>query len=204
MDATTLPIRPCSTCDAGLSLDRAGRSDDELVQAARTGAAWASELLTSRYRERIQAYAQAMLRHAEDAEDVTQETFVRAFSGLASYRLRNGFRAWLFRIATNLCRDRRRRGYARCVPLPGHQLEASAAAVDPAEGIALRTVVRAAVARLPEKYRAPVLLHYMEGLTVAETASALGRAQATVHVQLWRARHQLAVDLADLYEEQTG
>src|SRR5579872_2780365 len=122
MDATTLPIWACSAYDGEPSPECADRSDDELVQAARTGAPWASELLTYRYRERIHAYARAMLRHAEDAEDVTQETFVRAFSGLASYRMANRFRAWLFRIATNLCQDRRRRGYARCVPLPSRDL----------------------------------------------------------------------------------
>src|SRR5690242_1553288 len=106
MDATTLPVWACSARDGQLSSERADRSDDELVQATRTGAPWAAELLTHRYRERIHAYARGMLRHAEDAEDVTQETFVRAFSGLDAYRMRNRFRAWLFRIAANLCLDR--------------------------------------------------------------------------------------------------
>jgi RNA polymerase sigma-70 factor (ECF subfamily) len=202
MDATTISIRACSTGDGRLLLEGVDRPDDELVQAARSGASWALVLLTSRYRERIHAYARGMLRHAEDAEDVTQETFVRAYSELASYGLRDGFRAWLFRIATNLCRDLRRRRHARCVSVPGHQLEAVAGGDDPVEGITLRTVVQSAVGRLPEKYRAPVLLHYMEGLTVAETAAALGRTRTAVCVQLWRARHQLAVELADLHREQ--
>src|ERR1051326_7319098 len=142
MDATTLPAWACSALSSQLSAQSADRSDDELVQEARMGAAWASELLADRYRERIHAYAWGMLRHAEDAEDVTQETFVRAFCGLGSYRMRNGFRAWLFRIATNLCQDRRR-GYSRCVPLSSHKLEATAAAVGPEEGVALRTAVQA-------------------------------------------------------------
>ena len=177
--------------------------DADLVAQARNGAAGAVEALATRYRGRIYAFALAMLRHADDAEDVAQETLVRTFASLSSYRGEGAFRSWLFRIAANLCRDRLRNSRSRDLPLHAVELaDTPAVGADPCNQLALRTAVFAAVRRLPLTYRAPVVLHYMEGLSVAETAAALGRTRTAVRVQLWRARNLLAEELAGWQKEE--
>jgi RNA polymerase sigma-70 factor (ECF subfamily) len=191
-----------SRCDPAPGAEGAAPADDELVAQALAGSVRCQELLAARYRGRLYAFALAMLRHPEDAEDVAQETLVRAFGTMATYRGGDRFRAWLFRIAGNLCRDRTRRPMSRDVALDAaHQELPAPSREDPGRQVVLRTTVFAAVARLPELYRGPVVLHYMEGLSVPETAGALGRATATVRVQLWRARTLLAEALADCWKE---
>jgi RNA polymerase sigma-70 factor (ECF subfamily) len=178
-------------------------ADAELVRQALDGTNAAAALLAARYRGRLYAFALALLRHADDAEDVAQEALVRAFGALASYRGDGTFRAWLFRIAANLCRDRQRRSPGRPVELEAVERDPPASgAADLCEQVALRTAVFAAVRRLPITYRAPVVLHYMEGLSVAETAAALGRSRTAVRVQLWRARNRLADELAGWQAEE--
>lgn len=198
MDTATLAAREGLAAESRSTTD----PDDLLVQEARAGSSAAMECLAARYRMRLYGFSLMMLRSAEDAEDVAQEALVRAFGGLSGYR-GGSFRAWLFRIAGNLCRDRHRRDYARSRPAPPEELEASGGAADPTEQTLLRTALTAALDRLPPHYRAVVVLHYMEELTVPEVGAALGRSAPTVRMQLWRARNLLARDAA-LVEWRTG
>src|SRR5262245_15611497 len=105
MKATGGYHAPPAACAARCPLERAPETaDDLLVTRALAGEPDALDALASRYRGRIFAFALAMLRHPDNAEDVAQETLIRAFASLRSYRGRGRFRAWLFRIAGNLCR----------------------------------------------------------------------------------------------------
>jgi RNA polymerase sigma-70 factor (ECF subfamily) len=204
MNASPLSAAGLTACErVPLPTARAENTDDELVTAARAGAPGALELLASRYRGRLYAYALTLLRRQEEAEDVAQETLLRAFSQLDTYRGREQFRGWLFRIASNLCRDRRRRRSSRDVVLTPADLEQVAGSVaDFGDQVALSAAVLAAVGRLALIYREPVVLHYMEGLSVAETATALGRSATAVRVQLWRARRLLEAELAGCLKEE--
>ena len=170
--------------------------DDLLVEAARAGSSAALENLAARYRTRLYGFSLMLLRRPDDAEDVAQEPLVRAFASLHTYRRRGSFRGWLFRIASNLCRDRQRREYVRTEHASTETLEALGRVPDPSDQVALRTALASAVDRLPLHYRAAVVLHYMEELSVPEVAEALGRSAATVRMQLWRARNLLARDAA--------
>jgi RNA polymerase sigma factor (sigma-70 family) len=173
-------------------------ADDELARAARAGDRAAFEALVRRYRGRVILFARALRQRPEEAEDLAQETFVRAFLCLPAYEPRGQFRSWLFGIAVNVCREQQRSDRRRPPMVPTSD-EGEWRAPDTGDlhaQASLRAAVRQAIARLPAIYQAPVILHYLEELSVAETAAILGRSPSAVKVQLWRARAILARALA--------
>jgi RNA polymerase sigma factor (sigma-70 family) len=177
-------------------------ADDDLALAARAGDRAAFEALVARYRGRVTRFARALLRRPEDAEDLAQESFVRAFLCLAAYEPRGQFRSWLFGVMVNVCREHQRHERRRPESVAaGDGLEPSAPDTGDLHARAsMNAAVRQAIARLPAIYRAPVVLHYLEELSVAETAAILGRSPSAVKVQLWRARAILARSLAGWLE----
>lgn len=176
-------------------------ADEDLVEAAGRGDRLALEALAERYRGRLFAYAFGILRNRDEAEDVAQETLLRCCGQVSTVRRRASFRVWLFRIAGNLCRDRRRGPESRNLALDDLDGELAAPAEDLGEAASVRFAVAEAVSALPLIYRQPVLLHYFEGLSVDETARALGRSQTAVRVQLWRARQRLESALRECVQE---
>jgi RNA polymerase sigma-70 factor, ECF subfamily len=177
-------------------------ADDDLALAARAGDRAAFETLIARYRGRVTLFARALLRRPEDAEDLAQESFVRAFLCLSAYEPRGQFRSWLFGIVANVCREHQRHERRRPETMSASD-ELERPAPDTGElhaRASMKAAVRQAIARLPAIYRAPVILHYLEELSVAETAAILGRSPSSVKVQLWRARAILARSLAGWLE----
>lgn len=189
--ARPLPQQTSSECE-----------DDLLVEAAGQGDRKALEQLADRYRGRLFSYAFGILRNREEAEDVAQETLLRCCSQVRTVRRRGAFRVWLFRIACNLCRDRQRRLDSRNLALDAIDEEPIAAGEDLGDEVSIRVTVLQAVNGLPLTYRQPVLLHYLEGLSVSETATVLGRSQTAVRVQLWRARQRLEDALRECVKEE--
>jgi len=172
--------------------------EDGLLRRAQSGDQAALAQLIDEYRPRIYSFALSQLRQREDAEDVTQETFVRMVRMLASYQGRGEFRAWLYRIAANLCRDQqRRRAQQRTRTVQGQDTPEAAAPGDVQEEVSSAMTLAAAVSRLPDKYREVVTLQWLEQLSPAEIAEILGRSINLVRVQLWRARGLLARELGD-------
>ncbi len=186
-------------------------SDRELVARAQAGEMDAFEALTSRYEQRVYSLALRILRHEQDAEDVTQQTFLSALEGLSSFRGEASFATWLLRIATYAALKiiRKRKG------LDTVSLEAATEETDrydtiprpeyiadwrqsPAELVHKNEIQRlldAALAGLDEKHRLVFLLRDVEGLSVKETAEALGISEANTKVRLLRARLQLREEL---------
>jgi len=186
-------------------------SDRELVARAQAGEMDAFEALTSRYEQRVYSLALRILRHEQDAEDVTQQTFLSALEGLSSFRGEASFATWLLRIATYAALKiiRKRKG------LDTVSLEAATEETDrydtiprpeyiadwrqsPAELVHKNEIQRlldAALAGLDEKHRLVFLLRDVEGLSVKETAEALGISEASTKVRLLRARLQLREEL---------
>jgi RNA polymerase sigma factor (sigma-70 family) len=176
-------------------------ADDVLARRAQAGDAVALDALTQRYRAWIHAFALGILLRREDAEDVTQETFIRMCRGIEGYRSRGQFRAWLFRIAANLCRDHRRAYRRSGAERVSQGLEdVVATAAGPEQEVATRTTLLTALDRLPEQYREVLVLHCLEEFTPAEIAHIVGRPRAAVRMQLWRARARLAKELGDWLE----
>ena len=139
----------------------------------------------------VEAHGQAVYRLAyartgsrEDAEDITQETFLRLVRAAPVFRDEDHCRAWLLHVAMNCTRSLFRRPWRRRdLPLE----EAANAAVPDGE----RGDVLEAVLNLPERYRAPVHLFYYEGLTVEQIAKILGLREGAVRTRLSRARGML-------------
>jgi RNA polymerase sigma-70 factor, ECF subfamily len=155
--------------------------DEALVTAARAGDRVAFSVLVARYRDLAFAYAFARLRDRDEAEDVAQEAFVRAFLGLDRLRGSASWEAWIMRIVRNLCHDAlRRQRVRRSEPLDEEYLDTGPSPEMLAIAQEHRRELSAAVAALPEKYRIPLMMHYASGRTYREIAVALELPQSTV------------------------
>ncbi len=141
--------------------------------------------LFARYHAEVYAYLCRLLRDGEWAEDLAQETFLRAFESRTHLPEVANPRAWLYRVATNLALNalKRRRRFAW---LPWSERQAARQNV--ADSVAERSAVQGALAALPPELRAPLLLYAGEGLRVAEVAQVLGVSEGAVKMRLVRAR----------------
>jgi RNA polymerase sigma-70 factor (ECF subfamily) len=185
--------------------DLAGMSENELVGLARAGNSEAVRCIIQTYNRRLYRVARAVLHDDTEAEDVVQETYMRAFSALASFRHDSSLATWLTRIALNEALGRLRRSRPtialdaldssqerermRVIPFPLLKPES-----DP-EQTALRHEVRRllerAIDELPEPFRIVFVFRDVEEMTVEETAQMLGLRAETVRTRLHRARAQL-------------
>ncbi|TDP90566.1 RNA polymerase subunit sigma-70 [Labedaea rhizosphaerae] len=189
--------------DAGpLSADEA-----TFIAAARSGDAARFALVTERYRRELQVHCYRMLANYEDAQDMTQETFLRAWNKRESFKGHAALRTWLYRIATNVCLD----FLEKRTPVPSGLADAGSEVLylqpypdrmlpeDPQESVVARETIElafiVAVQRLPPRQRAVFILRDVLGwpaskaadaleLTVASVTSALQRARGTVRAQL--------------------
>lgn len=157
-----------------------------LVEAARGGGAAASPAFAELYRRFVRVVHGIALAHVSpaDADDVTQEVFVRVHRGLPSLLDPAAFPAWICRLARNVALDHARAGRRRppATPLP----DGRAAPAAPATDDELRERVLRALARLPDAYRETLLLRLAEGLSGPEIAARTGRTPDSVRVNLCR------------------
>ena len=180
-------------------------TDEELVARSIRGDADSFNELILRWERPIYALAYRTIGREEDARDVCQETFLRAFRALPGFRGQAKFSSWLYRIALNLCRDWiRRERRAPLVPPPedGDLMELAAAA-EPAESIEdlvarkdLARSVERAMALLPEEQRTAIVLKEFHGLTFQEIADLAGCPLSTVKTRLYQGLTVLRRELA--------
>lgn len=180
-----------------------GDADTYLVREAQAGAREAYCELVRRYQDRIYTVISGMVADREDALDLTQETFVKAYVGLSRFRQEAGFYTWLYRIATHLCIDYSRRRQRRQEPLPLDQYllrdpsaepEDRSPAANPERAAMnhhLRAAIRTALRRLSEPFRTAVILHDVEGLSQEEVAKIMGCPRGTAKSRIQRGRYQL-------------
>jgi RNA polymerase sigma-70 factor (ECF subfamily) len=172
-------------------------SDVELVELVLAGEQNAFEVLVERYKDAVQNLAYRMLGNVTEAEDVTQEVFVRAYTQLATYKPAHKFSTWLLSIASHLAIDQLRRRRFLALPLEDVPfLEWIADLGTGPEQSALQgeqqDEIQAYLQRLPGKYRAVILLRYWYDLSYEEIATALHLTPALVKARLHRARELLA------------
>src|SRR6478672_629660 len=170
-------------------------TDEELVARTQRGDADSFNELVLRWERPIYALAYRTIGREEDARDVCQETFLRAFRALPGFRGQAKFSSWLYRIALNLCRDWiRRERRTPTVQAPEHiDLIELAAAAEPSESIEdlvarkdLTRLVERAMARLPEDQRTAIILKEYHGLTFQEIADLVGCPLSTVKTRLYQ------------------
>ncbi len=164
-------------------------SDEALVHSTLAGSREAFGLLVERHAQGVRAICVARLGIRSDLDDIVQETFLRAYRGLARLTSQAAFAGYLLRIAQNLCIDLIRTRHKNAVSLDAIELE-PAAREAPAEDDRLDKL-RRLVGKLPEALREALLLFYFEDLSAAQMATRLGIAETSVHQRLHRARHQL-------------
>ncbi len=181
----------------------AALSDYELVERVRAGDAVAFELIMRRHNRRLFRLARSILRSGPEAEDVVQETYVRAYASLDQFVGPHSLAAWLARIATNEALGRLR-GWGRVVSLEQYAGGEDGAArpietmpprpADPERLTGngeLRRLLEGAIDALPDDFRTVFVLRAVEGMSIAETAEALSIRPETVKTRFHRARHRL-------------
>ncbi len=172
--------------------DASTLGEHELVAAALDGDRRARDELARRTVTRAYRVALRLLDSPEDARDAVQEAYLKAFRHLTSLRGER-FEPWFTKILVNVCLDeRRRRRRAVLLPLEPHT------PVDRDTDFALRSLVRRALALLPQRYRAVLVLRDVEAYSTRETAKLLGVEEGAVRVLLLRARRRLAEVLREL------
>jgi RNA polymerase sigma-70 factor (ECF subfamily) len=181
----------------------AGAGDAELVRRALARDEAAVRTIIKANNRRLYRLARGILRNDNEAEDVVQETYVRAFTHLADFRGESSLSTWLSRIAMNeaLGRLRSKRPVVDLASLPQGMLEAQiiqfpllSAADDPEKSMAQREiqhVVERAIDELPEAFRLVFITRVVEGMNLEETAEILGLKPETVKTRLHRARATL-------------
>lgn len=203
--AITLPI----PFPAAPRLSR-GVDEPELLAAARRQDQSAWRMLVERHEGTVAAVVIGMLGPGDEADDVGQETFIRFFRSLDSFRGDASVRTWLQRIAINLSLNalkRRKRGLRRFLDLGDADESHPGLQVDGATTHETRStieLVRAAVALLADKHRPVVVLRMIEGYSTRETAQILGVPEGTVLSRLARAMDQLRVHLAPHFAAEMG
>lgn len=188
---------------AGTRRDWTAVADQELqwIEQCLAGDESGYQRLLDRHRQGIYGMAYRMLGDAEDANDVAQEAFVKAFTSLEKYDRRFKFSSWLYRIATNLCIDtlRRRKGHTISLDaededgrdlksrLPDRNSDPS----DLVQRSERGAIIKRALEKLDAKYRTVIVLRHDQELSYEEIASILGLPVGTVKVRVHRARQRL-------------
>ncbi len=171
------------------------KDDRALVDALRAGDPSAPRLLVERFQGVVFALCSRMMGHRQDAEDVAQETFLRALRGIAGFDADRPFRPWLLGIAANRCRTALGKRSRR----PGLS-EAAEDCADPRPGLAdpddLAGELERALTRLRPEYRLVFTLFHEQNLPYEEIALSLDRPVGTVKTWLHRARAELADHLS--------
>lgn len=164
----------------------------EWIRAAQVGDRAAFAQLIDRYWDRLYRWLYHLTRDRHAAEDLTQETFLRALAAVKTFRPGSNFRAWVFRIGHNNFVNQK-----RAERRTKHQLPEDAAAHDvntaelSAENREALEVVNRAVAELPSDFRAALLLRVDEGLSFREVAKVLGTTEETARWRVFKARQKL-------------
>jgi RNA polymerase sigma-70 factor (ECF subfamily) len=175
---------------ASTEREDAAAGEARLLQAGRAGDRAALERLLVPYERPLFALCRGILGHAEDAEDAVQETFLRALRALPAFRGEAAVRSWLYRIAVNVCLDRKRSHHAT---EPWDDEQTSGASHPSPERIALHHLrLTEALGALQPRQRVVLLLKELEGWSAAEIAQTVGWNEKKVYNELHRARLALA------------
>lgn len=186
-----------------------GNTDTEvLIHRCQRGDEQAVESLIRRYQDYVYRLCYLVMRNEQDAEDMTQETFIRACRALPRFEIRKGasFEAWLYRIAVNCCRSRMRRKWYQVLDWPEPAPNLVAEPNNQPDRAMMygeqRSEILEVVQELGEKHRLVVILRYYAGLSNEEIARTLSIPSGTVRSRLHTARQRLKTRLLAKEQDQ--
>ena len=181
------------------------KTDEELIQHVRSGHLDAYRHLVERYQGRVATTVKAMLGETNEAEDVGQETFIRFYKSIHSFRGDSSVSTYLHRIAVNLSLNelkRRKRFLSRFERQDDHHTAASTSR-DNLEELENKQLIQQALQNLKPDFRAVVVLRYIEGYSTKETAELLNIPLGTVLSRLSRAQNKLRDFLLPIVNDET-
>jgi RNA polymerase sigma-70 factor (ECF subfamily) len=182
--------------------------DAELVLAIREGDPSAYRGLVERYQGRVYSLICGMVRDREEARDLTQDAFIKAYKNLHRFRLESSFYTWLYRITVNLSIDFRRKAYrgretsldeTRITPEDAHHTGPRPLA-NPSQNLHRKQLgarIHDAIESLPDDQRTAIVLREIQGLSYKEIAETVGCAEGTVMSRLYYGRKKLQSILRD-------
>lgn len=181
-------------------------SHENLVGLATGGDVRAFDALVSAHQDRVYALAYRMLGDSEDAADIQQETFLKAWRNLRAFRGESQFSTWLHRITVNLCLSRKRRKGLNVEPLEDHTFLQSPepGPVACLERTETAATVRRVIDAMPGHYRVLIVLREMEDRSYEEIAGILDCSVESVRTRLHKARKLLREKIRPYIEEETA
>lgn len=161
------------------------------------------KLLVNRHKEKVRNLIFVTLNSPDMIDDISQEVFISVFKKLDRFRFESQFTTWLYRITINKCRDHLRKVKIRSIlsPFSASEEELSYSSSNLHDDIEIQEIVRKAVAQLPIKLRAPLILKDFEGLSYQEIAESIGVEVGTIKSRIFRAREALKKYLEPMKEE---
>lgn len=172
-------------------------SDEDLMLRISQGDEGAFRRLAGRHAAKSFSLARRIATSDAEAEDIVQEAMIRVWSHAPRWRPEAAFRTWLYRIIVNLCLNSRRQRAFAPLHAAGDPEDPSPSAADRLLSRQTEHLVVAAIARLPERQRAAIVLTYYEGLGNVETAAVLATTVSSVEALLVRAKRALRMELGE-------
>jgi len=183
--------------------------DRDLIDRVIDGDQASYGLLVQRYQSKIFAVAYGVLRHREDAREVAQEVFIKAYRNLPSFRRDSSFYTWIYRITVNLAIDFQRKAFRKRettfedVKLAPNEISSTGPRpmgnpVQQLEEKQLGATIQEAIETLPADQRTAIILREVQGLSYKEIAETMGCAEGTVMSRLYYARKKLQELLKDV------
>jgi RNA polymerase sigma-70 factor (ECF subfamily) len=176
-------------------------SDEALMARVARGDERAFRALASRHLPAMLGLARRILGNAADAEDVAQEAMLRVWTHAPRWQPLAAFRTWLTRVVVNLCLDRKRRAPWVALEAAGELVDPAPGASEKAEGDERERMVAAAIAGLPARQRAAIVLTYGEGMSNAQVAEILDTSVSAVETLLVRGKQNLRRALDSMIDE---
>lgn len=184
------------------------KSDDILITHFQSGEEGVFRILVERHKERVRNLIFSIFGDASVVDDIAQEVFIRSYEALPKFRFESSFYTWLYRITVNKCRDemrkkKMRKFFSLHAMLDGSNAELqSKIRVNP-EDTSAQELVAAGLQRLPEKFRIPIILKDIDGMTYEEMAEIMQCEIGTVKSRLSRARTMLRNVLKPLLDSES-
>ncbi|MDA2924305.1 sigma-70 family RNA polymerase sigma factor [Acidobacteria bacterium AH-259-L09] len=195
MEGFSLQVHPIDNGQQSASLTQESKPllEKEIIERCQSGDEEAFRAIFDRYQRKIFGLCYHFTGNGSDAEELTQEIFLKTYLSIGQFDFRSSFYTWLFRITVNECLQHRRKKRPRRVPL-----EERTFSLSPSESLPLDSVlshekqeqVRQALKKLPGRYRLVLLFKEIDGLSYGEMARIFGVSEGTIASRLNRARER--------------